>query len=87
MRDDLKHTPERDQVHKPWCQPARKVFFTAANANQKVHRKKGKDANLKGLKRPGIPNKDGCCRKNKQEQQTRAYNYWREPVRSVCLVI
>jgi hypothetical protein len=49
VSNDLHYTPERDQVHEPWSQPAGNVFLSVTYANQKVHSKEDKDANLKGL--------------------------------------
>jgi hypothetical protein len=45
------------------------VFLPAANAGNEVHGKKGKDADLERLKRPGIAHKDGCSGKDQQQKQ------------------
>jgi hypothetical protein len=39
-----------------------------------VHGEKGKNADLKGLKRPGIPHENGCRGKDQQKKQTHAYD-------------
>jgi hypothetical protein len=50
------------------------VFLPAVNACHKVHGKKGKDADLKGLKCPCIRHENGCGGKDQQKKQTHAYD-------------
>jgi hypothetical protein len=63
------------------------VFIACANARHEDHGKKGKDADLKELKRPGIPHKDGYRAKNQQNNQTNANEYRCTPVCIGCRVI
>ena len=76
---------------KIWTKPQRGIRYTSraaarrrcvpscANTQDEVHGEKRKDADLKGLERPGIAHKDGCGRIDQQQKHARAHGCWRAP--------